>query len=124
MRPRRSMALGVVPLVAGAILLLGAMDCFASGLLDVQAMECCASMPCTPMNQGQDCCKNMQTDEALYVVPPATTSVAPVVAVVQLAVTPAAPDPAIVSQHSDAPFDISAHAPPLELYTAYRSLLI
>lgn len=87
-------------------------------------MECCASMPCTPANHGHDCCKNSVTIPSVYVVPSAATPTAPLLAVVGNAPLLAIVRPAAPAESADASFDASAHAPPLELYTAYHSLLI
>lgn len=116
-------ALMALRLLAGAILLLAAMDCFTPGLMDAQTMQCCASMPCTPTNQSHDCCKSMVRAPAVYLVPPATASAAPLLAAVSVA-PPAITGPSPFAQRLGGPLDTSAHAPPQELYTVHHSLLI
>src|SRR5580658_8128776 len=51
-------------LAAGALLLLQFGDCASAVQLDQQTMRCCGSMPCTPANHGQGCCKNMTSAQA------------------------------------------------------------
>lgn len=114
----------LLPLVFAAALLLGSVDCFAPGLMDEQTMECCASMPCTPANQGHDCCKSMVRAPALYLVPPAAASAVPVLAAVNDVARPAVRYPVAWTQPFGEPFDTTAHAPPQELYTVHHSLLI
>jgi len=122
MRREALTRLGLVVLGA-AILVVGAMDCFASELLDAQAMQCCASMPCAPGNQSLECCESMITEQVLYVVPPATPSGAPLLAAVSFA-PPVILPPTSLAGQLDAPADVSTHAPPLEFYKLYHSLLI
>ncbi len=123
MRRGRRVALPALGLVAAAVLLLGLFDCFATPLPDIQAMECCASMPCAPGNQSQECCKGMASEQAVYVVPSSTASAAPVLLAVSFAPLAILP-PASPAEPPDVPLDVSTHAPPLEFYTLYHSLLI
>jgi len=110
-------------LLAGvaAILLLYSLDCFAPGVMDAEAIECCASMPCTPANQSHDCCKTMASALTSSVLPTARVSLTiPLLAVIErqpaleiARSVPLIPQPAEAQQHS-----------PPELYTLYVSLLI
>src|SRR5215467_6055316 len=47
----------VVSLLA-VILLVRPFDCFASGLRDRDAMDCCLKGKCAPTAKSDDCCKN------------------------------------------------------------------
>ncbi len=110
-------------LLAGvaALLLLYSLDCFAPGVMDAEAMECCATMPCTPANQTHDCCKTMASAPTTSVLPTARVLLTiPLLAVIerQPAVeiarfVPVIPQPAVAK-----------HPAPPELYTLYVSLLI
>jgi hypothetical protein len=47
----------VVGLLA-VVLLVRPFDCFASGLRDREAMDCCLKGKCAPTAKSDDCCKN------------------------------------------------------------------
>src|ERR1700734_56187 len=69
---------------AGALLLLQFGDCTSAMPLDQQTMRCCGSMPCTPANHGQGCCKNMISAQAPSLLAAKHTSLrAPVVAAME-----------------------------------------
>jgi len=108
-----------------AVLLLSSLDCFAPRVVDAQAMECCANMPCTPAFSNQDCCQTMVSDPSLYVLPPAAH---PGVALTAVATLPIAHPSAAPARGSEVRLESAssgrAHAPPRELYTVYVSLLI
>lgn len=105
----------------GVLLLLGFSDCMSALTLDQQNMRCCGSMPCTPANHSQGCCKNMESPETPSILPAAHVCLhPPVVATMEYSgMTPviwqtSAPPPSIGTEQ---------HSPP-ELYTLHASLLI
>jgi hypothetical protein len=112
----------ILLLTAGAILLFSSLDCLTPGMMDEQARECCASMPCTPANQSYDCCKTLVTSQMVYVQPPVSHWVR------SLSLVATASAPALDTVSLTGTFAPSAeakeHAPPQELYTLYLSLLI
>ena len=61
-------------LAAGTLLFLQAADCMSAMTPDQESMQCCGSMPCTPANHIQGCCKTMTSPQTLNMV--ATTRVA------------------------------------------------
>lgn len=87
-----------------------------------QDMKCCGSMPCTPHNQDQGCCRSMVSPQAPNMLPAQHASLqAPAVALVQyiriVDLAQGLPYPAITAPRSP------QHSPP-ELYTLHSSLLI
>jgi hypothetical protein len=115
-------AKSILLLAVGAILLFSSLDCLTPGLIDQQAMQCCGSMPCTPGNQGHDCCKTLVTSQMVYVQPPVSLGVRSL----SLVATDSAPALDTVSLTGTFARSAGAkeHAPPRELYTLYLSLLI
>jgi hypothetical protein len=108
-------------LAASALLLLQFGDCMSAMAQDPQAMKCCGSMPCTPANHGQDCCKNMTSPQAPGVLPTKQISLhGPVIAAVEypltLEIVRATPSRFVA-------VSASQHSPP-DLYTLNASLLI
>ena len=108
-------------LAAAALLFLQFGDCMSAMAQDPQAMKCCGSMPCAPVNHGQDCCKDMVAPQVASMLPAKQVSLhGPVVAVVKyplkLEIVPAATSRFVA---------VSApqHSPP-DLYTLNASLLI
>ena len=85
-----------------------------------QSAQCCHSMPCTPANQGQGCCKTM-VSQLLALVPAAHASLNPpsVLLVGKLAT----PELALLPQVPRAVGKIE-RPPPQALYTLHASLLI
>lgn len=107
----------------GILLLTSATDCLSLMSASEQSMECCATMPCTPANQAQDCCKAMTSGQTQYFQPAAKASVQPPLLIGEGIPTAVdlSPIPAIISRLI---VDPNEHAPPQELYTVYLSLLI
>jgi hypothetical protein len=109
----------VAALLALASLQIG--ECMAAMNGDPAAMRCCRSMPCTPANHNQGCCKNMVSTQASAILPSHNVSLhAPAVAAIEY--------PPIAENLTHAPEPsptVSApqHSPP-ELYTLHSSLLI
>jgi hypothetical protein len=119
----KSMALILSQLFAGAIVLLGTLDCFAPASMDKQAIECCASMPCHPANLGHDCCKSSTAGPVCAVPAPSAFAATALRTAGPVAVSVLArpwPPPERIGDAATA----TAHAPPLELYTLHLSLLI
>jgi hypothetical protein len=108
-------------LAAGALFLLPFADCTSAITLDQQAMKCCGSIPCTPANHSDGCCKNMASAQTPNMLPARHVSLhAPIIATVEyprtieiVRSTPTPPAIIYVQQHS-----------PPELYTLHASLLI
>jgi hypothetical protein len=108
-------------LAAGALLLLQFGDCMSAIAQGPQAMKCCGSMPCAPVNHGQDCCKNMVAPQVASVLRAKQISLhGPVVAVVEYPLTLE-----IIRATRSRFIAVSApqHSPP-DLYTLNASLLI
>ena len=108
-------------LAIGVLLLLGFPDCMSALTLDQQSMRCCGTMPCTPANHSQDCCKHMASPETPNILPTSHVSLHPPIAatieypqMLALVSQTWAPPPSIETQQ---------HSPP-ELYTLHASLLI
>jgi hypothetical protein len=106
-------------LAAGALLLPQFADCVSAMTLDQQSMKCCGSIPCTPTNHGDGCCK-MSPAETPNMLPATRASLsAPAVATFEyprLDIVRSVPEP-LVS------VEASQHSPP-ELYTLNASFLI
>ena len=108
-------------LAMGAMLALQVADCTSAMTPDRQSMQCCGSMPCSPANKLQGCCKTMNSAPALGVVVKARVSVnAPPVVAVRYAsktefVRRTSISPARVEVQQDSP---------VELYTLHATLLI
>ncbi|HEV2616681.1 MAG TPA: hypothetical protein VGU63_08755 [Candidatus Acidoferrales bacterium] len=109
----------VAAMLALASLQIG--ECMAAINGDPAAMQCCQSMPCTPANHNQGCCKNMVSTQARAMLPGHHASLhSPAVAAIEyppiaehLAYAPE-PSPTVPAPQ---------HSPP-ELYTLHSSLLI
>lgn len=56
-------------MAAVALLLLQVGNCMPAMAMNSQAMQCCRSMPCTPANSSQGCCKNMVSRSASSMLP-------------------------------------------------------
>lgn len=111
----------LVALAVGTLLLFGFSDCMSALTLDQKSMQCCGSMPCTPANHSQSCCKHMMSSETPSMLPAGHVSLhIPAVAPVEYPRMLA-----IVWQTSTPPLivDTQQHSPP-ELYTLHASLLI
>ena len=108
-------------LAVPVLLLLPFADCMSAVGQDQQTMKCCASMPCGPSNQSQDCCKKMAGAHPSNMLPVKYVSLhGPSVAAVEYE-----PMLEIVGSSTVPPVTIEAqqHSPP-ELYTLHASLLI
>ena len=108
-------------LAAGALLFLQFGDCISVARRDRQTMNCCASMPCIPVNHGQDCCSKMTPVQRPEMLRAEYVSLrGPTVATVEyslvLKIVRATP---VVSLTVSA----QQHSPP-DLYTLNASLLI
>ena len=111
----------LVALAVGALLLFAFSDCMSALTLDQKSMQCCGSMPCTPANHSQGCCKHMMSSETPSMLPAGHVSLhGPIVAAVEYPIVLA-----IVWQTSTPPptVDTQQHSPP-DLYTLHASLLI
>jgi len=109
----------VAAMLAVASLQVG--ECMAAMNMDRASMQCCHSMPCTPANQSQGCCKNMVSTQVRAMLPGHHASLhSPAVAAIEyprIAETlTSAPEPSPTIQAPQ-------HSPP-ELYTLNSSLLI
>jgi hypothetical protein len=108
-------------LALGAVLVLQVADCASAMTPDQQSMQCCGSMPCSPGNKTQGCCKTMNSAPAPSAIVKARIPVtappvdvmwhAPLTEFVQRTATP----PAKV--------EVQEYSPP-ELYTLHAALLI
>jgi hypothetical protein len=104
-----------------AILLLQLGNCTPGLAMSAQAMQCCRSMPCTPSNHGQGCCKDMIWASAPSMLPGHHAALhTPTVAAISY------PLVTEILRNSDDPYSIVEaipHSPP-DLYTLHASLLI
>jgi len=104
-----------------ALFLVQVGDCAAAMNLDPASMRCCHSMPCTPANHSQGCCKRMKSAQAPSILPAQHVSLhSPSVASVEYPrlteILGHPPDPSLV-------VEAQQHSPP-DLYTLHASLLI
>ncbi len=108
-------------LAVGAMLVLQVADCTSAMTPDQQSMQCCGSMPCSPANKLQGCCKTMISAPALSVIVKARISVnAPPPVAVRYASRAE-----FVRRTSIAPATVEVQQEsPRELYTLYAALLI
>lgn len=109
------------PLAALALLLLQLGNCMPAMAMNAGAMQCCGSMPCTPANQSQGCCKNMLSASAPNMLPGHHVALhGPAVAALEY------PLVAEILRYAPDPYSIieaPQHSPP-DLYTLHASLLI
>jgi hypothetical protein len=106
-------------LAVAAFLLLQFTDCMSAKAPDLQSMQCCGSMPCTPSNRTQDCCKTMVSAHAPSMLPAARASLgAP--ATVLIEHIPTIESIVLIKRVA---VEIQLHSPP-ELYTLHASFLI
>jgi hypothetical protein len=108
-------------LATAAILLLQVADCASAMTPDRQSMQCCGSMPCSPANKVQGCCKTMNSAPTPSAIVKARVSVsAPSIVAVWYASI------AEFIRHTSIPSStvkVQQDSPP-ELYTLYAALLI
>lgn len=108
-------------LAMAALLLLQGSSCLSGQTMDQQAMRCCRTMPCTPANHGQDCCKNLAASQPSSILPAHHAALhAPFTATIDYPLLSA------ISRHAREPFAAivaQQHSPP-DLYTLHASLLI
>lgn len=108
-------------LALSALFALQVGDCLSFLSANRQKMQCCASMPCTPANHSQGCCKNMTSAQAPGMLPAQHASLhEPIVATIAY--------PRIFEMGRSVPLPLvrisaAQHSPP-ELYTLHASLLI
>src|SRR3981189_2840331 len=108
-------------LALGAVLVLQIADCASAMTPDQQSMQCCGSMPCSPGNNTQGCCKTMNSAPAPSAIVKARVPVPapPGDAVWHASMTEfvrrTAPPPAKV--------EVQVYSPP-ELYALHAALLI
>lgn len=112
----------LVVVAAAAILFLQVQSCMSAETPNEQNMQCCKSMPCTPMNKGQGCCKNMVSPKAPNMLPTHHESLQPPgVASVEYF---QAMNPVFRTiSHPSEPVVVQQHSPP-ELYKIHLSFLI
>lgn len=109
------------PLAALAVLLLQLGNCMPAMAMDPQAMQCCRSMPCTPANRSQGCCKNMLSSSAPSMLPGHHAALhSPAVTAIEY--------PLVIRILRYAPerysiVEAQQHSPP-DLYTLHANLLI
>src|SRR6185437_13695658 len=106
-------------LLALASLQIG--ECMAAMSGNAAAMRCCRSMPCTPANHSQGCCKNMVSTQVPAILPGHHASLhSPAVAAIEYRanteILPHPPEPSLT-------VPAQQHSPP-ELYTLHSSFLI
>jgi hypothetical protein len=108
-------------LAVGAVLLLQAADCVSAMAPDQQSMKCCGSMPCSPTNKTQGCCKSMISAPVPSMIVKARVSIStpPVVAVRYASMAE------FVRRNSISPatLEVQQDSPP-KLYTLHVALLI
>ena len=112
-----------VAIAVAAILFLQVQSCMADPMSSQQDMQCCKSMPCTPMNKTQGCCKDMVSPNTPNMLPaqqhslqgPPTAAVdySEMLDVAHWKTTAPSFEPVQAQQHS-----------PPKLYTLHASLLI
>jgi hypothetical protein len=111
-----------VLIAATAILFLQVQSCMSDPISSPQDMRCCKSMPCTPQNHNQGCCKNMVSPQAPNMLPAQHDSLAsPLIAAIEY------PRTLDLARWTDSvastPTHVQLHSPP-ELYTLHAALLI
>jgi hypothetical protein len=108
-------------LAALAVLLLQLGNCMPAMAMNPQAMQCCRSMPCTPANRSQGCCKNMLSASAPSMLPGHHAALhGPAVVAIEYPIV------SEILRYAPAPYSIiesPQHSPP-DLYTLHASLLI
>lgn len=107
------------PFAALTVLLLQLGNCGPA--MNPQAMQCCRSMPCTPANRSQGCCKNMLSASAPKMLPGHHAALhGPTVSAIEYPLWTEtlgyAPEPYSI-------VEAQQHSPP-DLYTLHASLLI
>ncbi|MGH9727997.1 MAG: hypothetical protein ACRD4V_05330 [Candidatus Acidiferrales bacterium] len=108
-------------LALAALLITAAVpDCMAQVQSSTDAMACCRSMPCTPANRSQDCCKKMvQIPNVFSLAPARIYGAVPLVQVAAVPVLGLAARAIASTRHAEVKQD-----PPGELFTLHRSLRI
>ena len=108
-------------LLVGALFSLQFADCMPAMAASQQSMKCCASMPCTPANQNQGCCKTMNSPRVPNMLPtPHAALHAPLVAAFDYTRTGDLAGSVVMPLVT---VEAAQHSPP-ELYTLHASLLI
>jgi hypothetical protein len=108
-------------LALGAVLVLQIADCASAMTPDQQSMQCCGSMPCSPGNKTQGCCKTMNSAPAPNVIVKARVSVtAPAIVI---AWYPSMTEFVRRTATPPAKVEVQEYSPP-ELYTLHAALLI
>jgi hypothetical protein len=112
----------LVVIAAAAILFLQVQSCMSDPMSNQQDMQCCKSMPCTPMNKTQGCCKNMVSPSTpnMLLAQQHSLQARPAVIVDYLQTVDLAH---WTTSSSFEPIRTQQHSPP-ELYTLHASLLI
>jgi len=96
-------------------------SCLPTAGASAQSMKCCASMPCTPANHNNGCCKNMASGKGPTVIPAQSVSLqSPILGIFEYP-----PISKLLHRTSEFPpiTDAQQHSPP-KLYTLHASLLI
>jgi len=111
----------MVVALAALLVIAAVPDCMARAQAGASAKACCRSMPCTPANQGRDCCKNMvQVPNLFSLTPGRTDGSRPLV---ELAMVPVAR----LAAHSMTPdqrLEVAQLSPPGELSAPHQLLRI
>lgn len=109
-------------LALGALLITAAVpDCMTQVEASADTMACCRSMPCTPSNRSQDCCKKMVRIPNVFSQGPARANGS--VPLVEFAAAPAI-TPAGRAVMSIRRAEVNQHSPPEEFFTLHQSLRI
>lgn len=109
-------------LAMGIFLLLQFSDCIVPTALNPKTMRCCAAMPCTPANRAYGCCKTTKSAYEEHFQPAVKASLqsTAAVGVVRISELDFSSSPSTSAR----PRDTNEHAPPVDLYSLYHSLLI
>lgn len=106
-------AIHIVVSLLAMIMLVHPLDCFASGMRNRKAMECCLKGKCAPTANSDDCCKNTVPGGNHFLLSKSAGHLAPV-----LTIPLALASPAIPALSAEAPDDSVTHPPPLASLTA------
>ena len=107
---RRGIHIAVSLLVV--ILLVRPFDCFAAGIPNGQAADCCLKGKCIPTANSDECCKNTVPDNNQLAPSKAAVHSSPLIALTIVHI------PTLVSPTFQAVGDAVRHPPPRSLLTA------
>lgn len=114
----------ILLLALAAVLLGDAADCSANSAQRADDMDCCQSMPCTPANQGHDCCKNMVRQREPYLVSIAPSNAQALAAVAVAPVLEPDSMAALAVAESQNPTDVVADFSPPPIHPLLCTFLI